>query len=653
MPKLTSRIRKQCARIVGKENVLTDELSLLLYAYDCSLSRSRPDGVFLIRRTEVLSPLITLLHQEHIPFIPRASATNHAGGCATLHGGVILNLTHLNRILEVNTEQGYAEVEPGVITEDLQKKLEPLGFFYAPDPASAQVCTIGGNLAQNASGARCLKYGGTLDHVLEATVVMPDGKTIRLSRQEMGPDLVGLLAGSEGTLGIITRLKVRILPCPPCIKTFLVTFPSLEASIQTVSTLVARGILPRCIEAMDKITTRAVEDFSHAGYPTDAEALLILELDGNTEQVEKETTLLEELCSQNGAMQFRCAKTEQERENLWKGRRAAYAAMARLAPNVMVGDGTVPRKELPQTLKKVREILTTQNSTASLLFHAGDGNLHPQIIFDERIKPDVMRAKQTLKQILQACVDCGGTISGEHGIGVEKRALMAYQYDKPTLDLFARIKKATDPNSIANPLKILPVHYAEEARLEREVPSAYQKAKEMISSGKPFHIIGKNSRLKTKEKNCFSTTSLNRILDVDTDNYTVTVEAGVSVKDLWTQLNQHHLFCALASSEGTIGGAVASGCAPWIYAHLLGIEVLLPDGSYIRYGGKCVKNAAGYPLTRLFAGSQGKLGLITQLTLRVFANKLEVPADKTFQPLQQNPWWNVLKQTLDPTGILQ
>ena len=327
--------------------------------------------------------------------------------------------------------------------------------------------------------------------------------------------------------------------------------------------------------------------------------------------------------------------------------------MARLAPNVMVGDGTVPRKELPQTLKKVREILTTQNSTASLLFHAGDGNLHPQIIFDERIKPDVMRAKQTLKQILQACVDCGGTISGEHGIGVEKRALMAYQYDKPTLDLFARIKKATDPNSIANPLKILPVHYAEEARLEREVPSAYQKAKEMISSGKPFHIIGKNSRLKTKEKNCFSTTSLNRILDVDTDNYTVTVEAGVSVKDLWTQLNQHHLFCALASSEGTIGGAVASGCAPWIYAHLLGIEVLLPDGSYIRYGGKCVKNAAGYPLTRLFAGSQGKLGLITQLTLRVFANKLEVPADKTFQPLQQNPWWNVLKQTLDPTGILQ
>ncbi|MBO4675408.1 MAG: FAD-binding protein [Elusimicrobiaceae bacterium] len=653
MAKLTPRIRKQCARIVGKENVLTDELSLLLYAYDCSLSRSRPDGIFLIRRAEVLPPLITLLNQQHIPFIPRASATNHAGGCATLNGGVILNLTHLNHILEINTEQGYAEVEPGVVTEDLQKKLEPLGFFYAPDPASAQVCTIGGNLAQNASGARCLKYGGTLDHVLEATVVMPDGKELRLSRQETGPDFIGLLAGSEGTLGIITRLKVRILPCPAHIKTFLVTFPSLEASIQTVSTLVAKGILPRCVEAMDKTTTRAIEDFSHAGYPTDAEALLILELDGNAEQVEKETSLLKELCSQNGALQFRCAKTEQERENLWKGRRAAYAAMARLAPNVMVGDGTVPRKELPQTLKKVREILTTQNSVASLLFHAGDGNLHPQIIFDERIKPDVIRTKQTLKQILQACVDCGGTISGEHGIGVEKRALMAYQYDKPTLDLFALIKKATDPNALANPLKILPVHYAEEARPTQGVPPAYQKAKERMTDGKPFYIVGKNSRLKTKEKNCFSTNLFNRILDIDTANYTVTVEAGVPVKDLLAQLSQHHLFCALTPSEGTIGGAVASGCTPWIYAHLLGIEALLPDGSYIRYGGKCVKNAAGYPLTRLFAGSQGKWGLITQLTLRVFANKLEVPADKTFQPLQANPWWNALKQTLDPTGVLQ
>ena len=653
MAKLTPRIRKQCARIIGKENVLTDELSLLLYAYDCSLSRSRPDGIFLIRRAEVLPPLIALLNQEHIPFVPRASATNHAGGCATLNGGVILNLTHLNHILEINTEQGYAEVEPGVVTENLQKKLKPLGFFYAPDPASAQVCTIGGNLAQNASGARCLKYGGTLDHVLEATVVLPDGKTLRLSRQETGPDFIGLLAGSEGTLGIITRLKVKILPLPAHIKTFLVTFPSLEASIQTVTTLVARGILPRCVEAMDKITTCAVEEFSHAGYPTDAEALLILELDGNAEQVEKETALLKELCSQNGALQFRCAQTEQERDNLWQGRRAAYAAMARLAPNVMVGDGTVPRKELPKALKKVREILTAQNSVASLLFHAADGNLHPQIIFDERIKPDVIRAKQTLKQILQSCVDCGGTISGEHGIGVEKRALMAYQYDKPTLDLFACIKKATDPNALANPLKILPVHYAEEARPSIEIPPAYQKAQEMLSCGKPFCLVGKNSRLKTKEQNCFSTKSFNQILDIDTANYTVTAEAGVAVKDLLAQLNQQHLFCALSPSDGTIGGAVASGCAPWIYAHLLGVEALLPDGSYIRYGGKCVKNAAGYPLTRLFAGSQGKFGIITRLTLRVFANKREVPADKPFQPLQTNLWWESLKKALDPKGVLQ
>lgn len=651
MTQLSASFLKQCARVVGKENILTDELSLSLYSYDCSLSHTRPNAVVLIKRANWIAPVITLLAKEKIPFVPRASATNHAGGCVPLNGGVILNLTHLNKILEINPKDGYALVEPGVVTAQLEKQLAPLGFFYAPDPASAAACSIGGNLAQNASGARCMKYGGTIDHVLEAEVVLPSGKTLFLSRKETGPDLIGLLAGSEGTLGIITRLKVKILPRPQHIQTFLVPFSSLEGSIQAVTDLVAYGILPRCVEAFDQMTARAIEDFAHAGYPTDAPALLLFELDGSTTQIEQDAAALQQLCNKNGALQFISAHTAQERDRLWEGRRGAYAAMARLAPSVMVGDGTVPRSELPRALTQIQTILQEHQLQASLLFHAGDGNFHPQIIFNGHYKPDVLRVKQALKQILQVCVDCGGTVSGEHGIGVEKRALMAYQYDKPTLDLFARIKHATDPDNLSNPLKILPVHYGEEATHSNELRPEYQSLRDAWPHEK-FHIIGNNSRLKTKEKNTFSTRTLNQILEIDTANYTVTAQAGVSVNDLLRTLTEKHLFCALPPSNGTLGGLVASGEAPEIYAHLLGVEAFLADGSYVRYGGKFVKNAAGYPLTRFFAGSQGKWGLITQLTLRIFASPVALATEKSFVPFVYNDWTRALKKALDPEGVL-
>lgn len=652
MTKLSASFLKQCARIVGKENILTDELSLLLYSYDCSLSHTRPDGVILIKKAQWIAPLVTLLSKEKIPFVARASATNHAGGCSPLSGGIILNLTHLNKILEINPKDGYALVEPGVINTHLNAQLSPLGFFYAPDPASADVCTIGGNLAQNASGARCMKYGATLDHILQARVVLPNGKELLLSRNQPGPDLIGLLAGSEGTLGIITQLKVKILPLPAQVQTFLVSFPSLENSIQAVTDLVAKGILPRCVEALDQVTVRAIEDFAHAGYPTDAAAVLLFELDGDASQIEQDSAQLKQICHQNGALQFHSAQTPQERNRLWAGRRAAYGAMARLSCGVMVGDGTVPRSELPRALKEIRAILEEQKLTASLLFHAGDGNFHPQIIFNGKHNPDTLHVKQTLKQILQTCVDCGGTVSGEHGIGVEKRALMAYQYDKSTLDLFSRIKQATDPDNLANPLKILPVHYEEEAPVFTELRPEYQGIKKTLQQQKPLHIVGNNSRLQTKDKNLLSTRTLNKILEIDTANYTVTAQAGVVVSDLVHTLSEKKLFCALPPSGGTLGGLVAYGGAPQVYAHLLGVEAFLADGSYVRYGGKFVKNAAGYPLTRLFAGSQGKWGLITQVTLRIFAAPVPLAVEKKFTPLLSNDWTQALKNKLDPAGVL-
>ncbi len=650
--KIPASVWTQLKQTAGEENVLADEVSLSLYSYDCSLSRTRPDAVINVVRAQDVAPLLKILYRHHIPFVPRASATNHAGSCTALNGGVILNLAGLNKILQINTRQGYAVAEPGTITGDLQDRLAPLGFFYAPDPASERVSTLGGNLAQNASGARCMKYGGTIDHVLGTEVVLPDGRELYLDRSQGGPDFIGLLAGSEGTLGVITKLKVKILPAAKHIKTFLVTFPSLAASVQTVSDLAAQGIIPRCVEAMDQVTTRAVEEFAHAGYPLDAQALLILELDGTPAQIAAQEKALESICLQNGAQKFIPAKTEAERQKLWFGRRAAYAAMARLAPNVMVGDGTVPRSELPRALAKVRKILDDNHIFASLLFHAGDGNFHPQIVFDERNKPETVRVTRALKEILQACVDCGGTVSGEHGVGVEKRAVMAYQYDKPTLDLFARIKQAADPQDLANPLKLIPVDYAEKARVAPALSAQEAPLARALQQG-PCVIVGANTRQKTKASNRVCSLGLNRILEIDKTNYTATVQAGVSLRKLAEALAQENVFCLLPrKDEGTLGGAFASGCVPDFYPHVLGLEALLPDGSRVRYGGKLMKNAAGYHLTRLFAGSQGTLGLVTQLTFKIFAQPVPAAARKPFAPAEGNALWRAIKQQVDPHGHL-
>ena len=642
-------------KIAGKENVLTDEASLLLHAYDCSLSRTRPDGLILVQRAEIIPDLLRTLYQHKIPFVPRAAATNHAGGCSTLHGGVILNLCALNKILQINTQEGFAIVEPGVITGDLQRELEKLGFFYAPDPASERVCTLGGNLAQNASGARCMKYGGTLDHVLEAEVVLPGGETVHLSRENGGPDFLGLLAGSEGTLGLITRLKVKILPASAYIKTFLATFTSLESSVQTVTDLTARGIIPRCVEALDKTTIHAVEDFSKAGYPKEADALLILELDGNPFQIETQEKILEEICRQNGATQFITAKTDKERQRLWAGRRAAYAAMARLAPNVAVGDGTVPRSELPAALKKVRQILQEHQLSASLLFHAGDGNFHPQIIFDERNKLQTKQVAHALKQILQTCVDFGGTVSGEHGVGVEKRAVMSYQYEEPTLTLMARIKQAIDPEKLSNPLKIIPFGYTEKSReqteLTAEVKHLADKIRKRREGRLPSSIVGANTRLQTQAHNLVSAKTLDKILEIDTRNYTVTAQAGVKLSELKKALQDRQVHAKLPSGEGTLGGLFSSGCFPVFYSQAIGLEAILPDGSFVRYGGKLMKNAAGYNLTRLFAGAQGTLGLVTQITFKVYATPQEIPQEKPFGLAKSNLLWKKLKHQLDPEDL--
>ena len=642
--------------LLGPQNVCTDEAALWLHAYDCSSSRMRPDAVIHITNGAQVAPIIKILNQFRIPFVARAAATNHAGSCSTPQGGVVLNVAGLTRILQINTQEGFALVEPGVITGQLQEQLATLGFFYAPDPASQAVCTLGGNVAQNASGARCLKYGGTLDHLLEVTCVLPTGQTVQLSRQDNGPDWPGLLTGSEGTLGIITQLKVKILPLVPHIKTFLATFPSLEDCVQTVTDLAGRGVIPRCVEAMDQLTARTIEQATQAGLPTEAAAVLILELDGPPKQIVQEEKILETCCRQNQVLDFRAATSEAQRQKLWSGRQSAYAAMARLAPNVLVCDGTVPRSQLPATLQRVRKILEENQMTASLLFHAGDGNFHPQIIFDERHRAQAPRLARTVKQILQTCVDAGGTISGEHGIGVEKRSVMAYQYDAATLSLFSHIKQALDPLNLANPGKIIPVNYLQKARpqhaLRPEVEQLAHQLRQYALEKQPYYIQGSGTQC-TPVGTVVSTQTLQHIIDIDLTNYTATVQTGVAVKTLLEQLKKQGVFCVLPETTATLGGVFSSGCFPAFYAHVTGIQALLPDGSCIHYGGKLTKNAAGYNLIRLFAGAQGAWGMVTQLTFKIFAQPQTLVTPRPFKPVEPNTLWKQLKQELDPHQLLQ
>ncbi len=654
--KLTPKVIHALAHLVGAQNVCTDEVSLSLYGYDCSLSRTRPDGVVHIQQAAQVAPVLEVLSRYNIPFVPRASATNHAGSCTALRGGVILNLTQLNHILEINTREGFAVVEPGVITGDLQRNLNALGYFYAPDPASQEVSTLGGNLAQNASGARCMKYGGTIDHVLEATVVLADGTVQTLSRASEGPDLIGLWAGSEGTLGVITQLKVKILPLAKHVQTFLVTFPSLTASVHTVRELVAQGIIPRCVEAMDKVTAQAVEAFAHARYPTGAEALLILELDGTPAQIKKDAARLEVICRNQGCLHMEHAKTEEQRARLWRGRRSAYAAMARLAPNVMVGDGTVARSELPHALAQVQQVLSKYNVQYSLLFHAGDGNFHPHILFDQRNKLAVRNVSKIVHEILQICVDCKGTISGEHGVGVEKRALMAQQYDVATLSAMVHIKHAFDPKGLANPLKIIPYQFEEKAQpglpIGEDIKPVLAQLQHFFTQQIPFVIVGSNSQLRSGHPHQLSARTLTKMIEIDTQNYTATAQAGIPLDVLQKALKKAGVYAALPTRAGTLGGLFCAGRKDVFFTHVTGIEVLLPDGTYVRYGGKLTKNAAGYSLVRLWAGSQGTLGLVTQLTFKIFASPVKLSREKPFHPAPDNLLWARLRKEFNTNCLL-
>jgi glycolate oxidase len=453
------RMVEGLTKIVGEENVLSSETDLMLYGYDASLFKGRPDCIALPGSTEEVSKIVKFARGEGTPVIGRGSGTNLSGGTIPTKGGIVLHFSRMNKILEIDVENQRTIVEPGIFTLVLKNELARYGYVYQPDPASEKVSTIGGNFGENSGGPHCLKYGVTTNHILGAEIVLDDGEVVWVGGKALdnpGYDLTGVLVGSEGTMAIATKIILRIMPKPEAVKTMLAVYNTLEDAGKTVSAIIGDGIVPATLEMIDKLTIKAVEESIHAGFPLDAEAVLLIELDGLKDGMERLAGRIMEICKENNVREVKVAKTEAERVQLWAGRKGAFGAVARLRPNYLVCDGTVPRTKLPEVLSKVMEVGRKYNLPIANVFHAGDGNLHPLILFDERNEEELRKVHLAGSEILKSCADAGGTISGEHGIGTEKMKEMFYVFTPRDIAAMRKVKSAFDPVDLYNPGKVLP-----------------------------------------------------------------------------------------------------------------------------------------------------------------------------------------------------
>jgi glycolate oxidase len=443
-----------------------------LRLYDCDGLTGRrvtPSLVALPADAAQVQAVVRTCNELDIPFVARGAGTGLSGGALPVADGIVISLARMNRVVGIDFVAAEVVVEPGVTNLDVTRAVADAGFYYAPDPSSQQVCTIGGNVAENSGGAHCLKYGFTVNHVLAADVVLPSGDLTRLSVWDDGPDLLGAFVGSEGTLGIATRLTLRILRRPAAVRTLLAGFAHTDDAGDAVSGTIGAGILPAAIEMMDAITIEAAEAAVGADYPQGCGAILIVELDGHPVQVEEDLAAVEAICRAHGATEIRVATNDADRAAIWRGRKAAFAAMGRVSPDYYVQDGVVPRTRLPEVLRRIDELSDQHGLRVGNVFHAGDGNLHPLVLYDSRIAGQAERAEELARQILVACIDAGGSITGEHGVGTDKACAMPLMFDEPDLEAMKRLRGGFDPAGLANPGKVFPT-----PRLCGEVPGPYR-----------------------------------------------------------------------------------------------------------------------------------------------------------------------------------
>jgi glycolate oxidase len=448
------------SRVVPPSRLLTAPGGLAAFESDgLTAFRSRPRAVVLAETADEVIETVRLCHRARVPFVARGSGTSLSGGAVPPVDGIVIALNRLNRILEIDPVDRVAVVEPGVVNLDVSLAAQAHNLYYAPDPSSQSICTIGGNIAFNSGGAHCFKYGMTLNHVLGVKAVLADGELVTLGGRSLelaGPDLVGGFVGSEGLFGVGLEITLRLLPKPGCYRTTLAAYRSLEAAGDAVSRIVASGLLPGAMEIMDHLSIQAAEAAVHCGYPLDAAAILIVELEGEPVEVEAQFVALSALIAESGAYEVRVAQTTSERLAIWKGRKSTFSAVGRLSPDFIVQDGVVPRSRLGEALARIQELAREHGLRVANVFHAGDGNLHPLILFDGREPGALERAETLSGHILRLCIALGGSITGEHGVGLEKRAYLDGMYGPDDLDCMRRLRDAMDPHEVANRGKMFP-----------------------------------------------------------------------------------------------------------------------------------------------------------------------------------------------------
>ena len=567
--------------------------------------------------------------------------------------GLVVCLSRLNRILGIYPEGRYAVVQPGVTNLELQDALATIGFFYAPDPASQKVSTLGGNAGENSGGPRCLKYGVTTNHILGMEMILPDGEVIRTGGAALDPpgyDLRGAVVGGEGTLGVVTEITVRILPLSESIITMLATYDSIGDAARSVSDIISAGILPTTLEMMDAMIIKAVEDSYACGYPRDAAAVLIIEVEGPTAGLKEQARRIQEICMQTNCREIQEAKNNAERNLLWQGRRGAFGAVARLAPNYLVNDATVPRTKLPEALAKVAEITNKYGCKHGNVFHAGDGNLHPLLLFDSRDTDQLHRVEKAGWEIMEACVRLGGTISGEHGIGLEKQEAMRLVFSENDFNAQRALKRAFDPDNVLNPGKVIPSpkdagqdgkpkaptlleqvrgvsgNGARVSQVMAKIRTAVSQKQAVMPAGSG--TFGRFGNLPNRQTQSLASLSLADVIEYDPPNQVITVGAGLSLAALQEHLQANNQWLPVRppffSAGSTIGSLVAlAACGPERMAYgaprdlLLGLRYIDGNGVLVTAGGRVVKNVAGYDMTRLLTGSAGTLGFISEATWRV------------------------------------
>jgi D-lactate dehydrogenase (cytochrome) len=633
--------------ILPRDGLITDPMELLTYEVDGSLGLGSPQGVALPRSTDEVIQLVRWADQHGVPIIARGAGTGLSGGAVAVEGGVTLSFARMKQVLELDEVGRSAVVQPGIVHEVFDGFVKTRGLYYPPDPASGRSCTLGGNFGENAGGPHCFKYGVTTNYVLGLTVVLADGRVIHTGGRAFDYpeyDLTGVLVGSEGTLGLVTEANVRLVRNIPGVKTLMAIFNSVEEAGEAVSAVIARGLVPATLEMMDRNMIGIVENYAHAGLPTDAEALLIIEADGYPESLEPQMDEIMDVMRGCRAREMRLAKTIPERDQIWFARKSAFGAIAQISPAYLIVDGTVPRSQLAQTLAEVNQICARHNLRVGYVFHAGDGNLHPLILFDPRDADMVRRVHLAGPEVMELCVRQGGTITGEHGVGSEKKQYMPLMFNADELGAMQDIKHLFDPKGRLNPGKIFPDEIATDRQprtadhrrpiSNRHSPQSAQNASEILtawsSSPTPPSLRirggGTKSVLLTSADVTLATENLRGIAAYSLADLYVTVGAGTRLADLQQELARDKMWVTLASpwAESTLGGIVATNFnAPLrmrygaIRDMILAVTAVLPDGRVIRAGRPVVKNVAGYDMAKLFIGSHGTLGLVTDVTLKI------------------------------------